>query len=69
MWRARLACCQGKLRHLGSIKGPNKSILSYANQNRPAGLFEDLFWIMLQRFRTNSGLAEERKNPFPKQTS
>ena len=31
-----LACCQGKLNHLGVIKAPNKSTLSYANAKRPA---------------------------------
>lgn len=52
-----LACCIGKLRHLGITKAPNKSTLSYANQNRPAALYEDLFWTMLQRFRTCGGLG------------
>ena len=33
-----LACCLGKLRHLGITKALNKSTLSYANQNRPASL-------------------------------
>ena len=52
-----LACCIGKLRHLGIYKAPNKSTLSYANQNRPAALYEDLFWTMLHRFRNNGGLG------------
>ena len=56
-----LACCQGKLRHLGIIKAPNKSTLSYANQHRPAALFEDLFWTMLQRFRTCGGLGNRKR--------
>ena len=38
-----LACCLGKLAHLGVSKAPNKSTLSYANGHRPAELFEDLF--------------------------
>jgi hypothetical protein len=50
-----LACCIGKLRHLGITKAPNKSTLSYANKNRPAALYEELFWTMLQRFRTCGG--------------
>ncbi len=58
-----LACCLGKLRHLGIVKAPNKSTLSYANQKRPAALFEELFWTMLQRFRTNGGLGR-RKGKF-----
>ncbi len=56
-----LACCQGKLRHLGIFKAPNKSTLSYANQHRPAALFEDLFWTMLQRFRTSGGLGKRKR--------
>jgi hypothetical protein len=56
-----LACCLGKLRHLGIAKAPNKSTLSYANQNRPAALFEELFWTMLQRFRNNGGLGRRKR--------
>ena len=56
-----LACCIGKLRHLGVSKAPNKSTLSYANQNRPAALYEDLFWTMLQRFRDNGGLGRRKR--------
>lgn len=56
-----LACCLGKLRHLGIAKAPNKSTLSYANQNRPAALFEELFWTMLQRFRVSGGLGGRKK--------
>jgi len=36
-----LACCLGKLVHLGVERMPNKSTLSYANANRPAKLYED----------------------------
>jgi hypothetical protein len=56
-----LACCIGKLRHLGISKAPNKSTLSYANQNRPAALYEDLFWTMLQRFRTSGSLGHRKR--------
>ena len=56
-----LACCLGKLKHLGITKGPNKSTLSYANQNRPALLYEDLFWTMTQRFRQNGHLGARKK--------
>ena len=31
-----LACCVGKLVHLGIGMAPNKSTLSYANKHRPA---------------------------------
>jgi uncharacterized protein DUF4372/DDE family transposase len=42
-----LACCMGKLKHLGMIKAPNKSTLSYANANRPWRMFQDLFYQTL----------------------
>lgn len=58
-----LACCLGKLKHLGVTKAPNKSTLSYANQKRPAALYEDLFWTMMQRFRMSGGLGS-RKSKF-----
>lgn len=38
-----LACCLGKLVHLGIDRKPTKSNLSYANAHRPAAMFEDLF--------------------------
>ena len=46
-----LKCCLGKLVHLGVQRAPVRSTLSYANQHRPAALFEDLFWATLGRFR------------------
>ncbi|MCH7686532.1 MAG: IS4 family transposase [Planctomycetes bacterium] len=52
-----LACCLGKLTHLGVNRGPSKSNLSYANAHRPAALFEDLFWTMTERFRAQSRLG------------
>jgi len=52
-----LACCLGKLVHLGIVRAPNKSTLSYANQHRPAALFEDLFYTALSRFRHQQGLG------------
>jgi hypothetical protein len=52
-----LACCMGKLAHLGVKNAPNKSTLSYANQHRPAALYEDLFWSMLNRFREQGKLG------------
>ncbi len=39
-----LACCMGKLRHLGVESAPSKSTLSYANKNRSWKLFQDLFY-------------------------
>lgn len=52
-----LSCCLGKLVHLGIARSPNKSTLSYANQKRPASLFEDLFWTALDRFRSTQLLG------------
>jgi hypothetical protein len=46
-----LACCLGKLVHLGIAQAPNKSTLSYANQHRPAALYQELFYTALSRFR------------------
>jgi len=56
-----LACCLGKLKHLGISKAPNKSTLSYANQHRPAALFEELFWTMADRFRKSGGLGSRKR--------
>jgi len=39
-----LACCMGKLRHLGMKKAPVKSTLSYANNHRPWEMYRDLFY-------------------------
>jgi hypothetical protein len=56
-----LGCCLGKLVHLGIAKAPNKSTLSYANQHRPAQLYEDLFYTALNRFRDKEGLGPRKK--------
>jgi len=58
-----LNCCLGKLKHLGISAAPNKSSLAYANQHRPAELFQKLFWRTLDRFRTQSLLGPSQK-PF-----
>ena len=58
-----LACCLGKLVHLGVRRGPSKSNLSYANRHRPAALYEDLFWAMTDRFRAQGRLGA-RKHKF-----
>ena len=55
-----LACCLGKLAHLGVSKAPNKSTLSYANGHRPAELFEDLFWAASERFRSQGHLGAKK---------
>lgn len=46
-----LSCCLGKLVHIGIFKSPNKSTLSYANEHRPAGLYQELFYESLAHFR------------------
>lgn len=58
-----LACCIGKLFHLGIARAPNKSTLSYANSHRPHQLFEDLFFTALNRFRSQSPVGA-RKTKF-----
>ena len=58
-----LACCLGKLVHLGIARAPNKSTLSYANQHRPAALYEELFYTALARFREQQGMGA-RKHKF-----
>lgn len=55
-----LACCLGRLVHLGISKAPSRSTLSYANEHRPAALFEDLFWTALARFRDQQGLGSRQ---------
>ncbi len=55
-----LACAEGKLIHLGVRTAPNKSTLSYANEHRPAALFEDLFHTSLNRFRDEQGMGARK---------
>lgn len=55
-----LACCLGRLTHLGIYKAPNKSTLSYANGHRPAGLYQDVFWAAAYRFRNQSSLGQRK---------
>ncbi len=54
-----LACCMGKLRHLGMKKAPNKSTLSYANANRPWEMYRDLFYKTLT-VRKMNGTGKHR---------
>jgi hypothetical protein len=49
-----LACCMGKLRHLGISEAPSKSTLSYANKKRPWQMFQDLFYETLDFCRKTS---------------
>ena len=43
-----LACCMGKLRHLGMKDAPKKSTLSYANAHRPWEMYRNLFYDTLE---------------------
>ncbi len=47
-----LACCLGKLVHLGLKCAPHKSTLAYANAHRPWELYRDLFYEMLKKCQT-----------------
>ena len=38
-----LACCEGKLKHLGVLEPPKRSTLSYANEHRPWELYQTVF--------------------------
>jgi hypothetical protein len=49
-----LACCEGRLRHLGIEEAPARSTLSYANRVRPAALFEQVFYSVLERCQTTA---------------
>lgn len=59
-----LACCIGKLSHLGLRKAPPKSTLAYANANRPAEMFEDLFYSTLSAFRSRKMLGVRKPFKF-----
>ena len=56
-----LSCCLGKLVHLGIAQAPNKSTLSYANEHRPAALYEELFYTALARFRSQQQLGVRKR--------
>jgi hypothetical protein len=58
-----LGCCLGRLVHVGIVRAPCRSTLSYANEHRPAALFEDLSFTALARFRDQQGLGS-RKHKF-----
>ena len=44
-----LACCLGKLAHLGLRAAPKKSTLAYANQHRPWQLYQTVFGQLLAK--------------------
>jgi hypothetical protein len=47
-----LATCEGKLRHLGLPEAPKRSTLAYVNEHRPWQVYEDLFWTLEARCRS-----------------
>ena len=64
-----LGCCLGRLVHVGIAKAPCRSTLSYANEHRPAALFEELFWTASARFREQQALGTKAQVPLQEQTS
>ena len=52
-----LGCCLGRLVHVGITKAPCRSTLAYANEHRPAAMFEELFFAALARFRGQQALG------------
>jgi hypothetical protein len=56
-----LSCCLGKLKHIGIDKAPKKSTLSYANENRTADLYEDLFYKTYEHFANQKGFDHRKK--------
>lgn len=47
-----LRSCLGKLVHLGIREAPKRSTLAYANAHRPWELYQDLFYLLLARVRS-----------------
>jgi hypothetical protein len=58
-----LQCCLGKLKHLGVLRPVTRSTLAYANQHRPAQLFQDLFYATFRHFLAHGGFGRH-KNKF-----
>ena len=56
-----LACCVGKIKHLGLRNSPKKSTLCYANARRPWEMYQDLFYQLLQRYQ---GSMKGKKRKF-----
>ena len=58
-----LACCEGKLKHLGVSEPPKRSTLSYANKHRPWELFQTIFghlYSKCQGIATNSNFGRKK---------
>lgn len=50
-----LACCEGKIRHLGVPGAPQRSTLAYANEHRPSELYQSVFQSLYQRCQREAG--------------
>lgn len=50
-----LACCEGKLRHLGVREAPRRSTLAYANKHRSWELYQSVFQSLYQRCQQETG--------------
>jgi hypothetical protein len=59
-----LACCIGKLKHLGMAEAPKKSTLAYANEHRPWEVYQDLFNKLLERCQDAAAAKTGRKRRF-----
>jgi hypothetical protein len=55
-----LACCIGKMKHLGVKQAPNKSTLSYANEHRPFEVYQDVFFRLLTRCQDVAATKKRR---------
>lgn len=55
-----LACCLGKLKHLGVKDAPKRSTLSYANEHRPWEVYQDLFYHLLGRCQAVAATKKRR---------
>jgi hypothetical protein len=58
-----LSSFQGKLNHI-AITNPNKSSLAYANEKRDSNVYKDLFWQMMEEFKSNKMLSDTKKPKF-----
>ena len=47
-----LACCLGKMTHLGIQSAPKRSTLAYANEHRPWQLYQTVFNQLLAKCRS-----------------
>jgi hypothetical protein len=61
-----LACCQGKLRHLGVPEAPKRSTLAYANEHRPWELYQSVFQALYQRCQQVAGKARRLRFRHPR---